>query len=596
MRRVAARAPRRGVRRAAGQAARRPAAPWPSPHERLDAVPRRHPPADDGQPERRRLPRRRVLQFRLATPARVSLEVVQTDTATPTRRLDSERHPAPDAAHASARRGRHRVEAAARHAAAHLRASADGPARCTRVRRRRPGALDTPSCAYRASTPASSKPSYAPGEQAAVDRRDRREDAHVPGVRLRRRRVPLDPRPADERAGDDGGRARRLVARTATHPPRSSVVRPGDWPSGLYFLRITAADGRVGYAPFIVRPRTLGSTASPSCSRRRRGRPTTSRTRTATAGATRWYVSGRERSVDLTRPFLDFGLPFRFHDWDLTFLTWLQQTGKQVDFLSDQDLDAIASGDELARNYDLVVFPGHEEYVTQHELDVSRATATSAATSRSSPRTTCSGTCAIDAAADDEGARCGATPGGPEAALVGAQYVGSNHGAVQQPFVVTGADRGAVALRRHRPRRTARPSGATGSRSTRRAPASPPGTIVLARIPDLLGPGQVRRDDLLRDARRARRSSPRARSTSRRRRPQHAGLDDAREPLDTALERSRRNSRREGEHSARCGPESTALNVTERIDALAAALRAAGVSPEQLASPRLALRPPRCTP
>ena len=28
------------------------------------------------------------------------------------------------------------------------------------------------------------------------------------------------------------------------------------------------------------------------------------------------------------------------------------------------------SGDELARHYDLVIFPGHEEYVTEHELDV----------------------------------------------------------------------------------------------------------------------------------------------------------------------------------------------------------------------------------
>jgi hypothetical protein len=41
-------------------------------------------------------------------------------------------------------------------------------------------------------------------------------------------------------------------------PAPIRVVRPGDWPSGLYFLRITADDGRVGYAPFIVRPRTLG--------------------------------------------------------------------------------------------------------------------------------------------------------------------------------------------------------------------------------------------------------------------------------------------------------------------------------------------------
>ena len=28
--------------------------------------------------------------------------------------------------------------------------------------------------------------------------------------------------------------------------------------SGLYFLRVTAGDGRVGYAPLILRPRTLG--------------------------------------------------------------------------------------------------------------------------------------------------------------------------------------------------------------------------------------------------------------------------------------------------------------------------------------------------
>ena len=34
-------------------------------------------------------------------------------------------------------------------------------------------------------------------------------------------------------------------------PSRVRVVRAGPWPSGLYFLRATATDGRVGYAPFI---------------------------------------------------------------------------------------------------------------------------------------------------------------------------------------------------------------------------------------------------------------------------------------------------------------------------------------------------------
>ena len=83
-----------------------------------------------------------------------------------------------------------------------------------------------------------------------------------------------------------------------------------------------------------------------------------------------WYVSAATHSVDLERPFLDFGVPFRFRDWDLDFIAWLNRTGKQVDFLSDDDLEAFRSGDELASAYDLVVFPGHAEYVTQHAYDV----------------------------------------------------------------------------------------------------------------------------------------------------------------------------------------------------------------------------------
>ena len=149
-----------------------------------------------------------------------------------------------------------------------------------------------------------------------------------------------------------------------TRPPRSAS-------SG----RATGRAGSISSASARRRTRRLravhrasrarsAATASRSCSRRRPGRPTTSRTRTATAGATRGTSAARRTSIDLTRPFLDFGLPLHFNDWDLTFLTWLQQTGKQVDFLSDQDVDALASGDELAHNYDLVVFPGHEEYVT----------------------------------------------------------------------------------------------------------------------------------------------------------------------------------------------------------------------------------------
>ena len=83
-----------------------------------------------------------------------------------------------------------------------------------------------------------------------------------------------------------------------------------------------------------------------------------------------WYVSNAIHSVDLERPFLDFGVPFRFRDWDLNFISWLNTTGKQVDYLSDDDLESFGNGDALAHAYDLVVFPGHAEYTTKHAYDV----------------------------------------------------------------------------------------------------------------------------------------------------------------------------------------------------------------------------------
>jgi hypothetical protein len=198
-----------------------------------------------------------------------------------------------------------------------------------------------------------------------------------------------------------------------------------------------------------------------------------------------WYVSGRQRNIDLTRPYLDFGLPFRFHDWDLTFMTWLQQTSKQVDFLTDQDVDAITSGDALARAYDLIVFPGHEEYVTPHELDVVTRFRD------------LGGNLAFLAAnnmfwhveVDGPLMRKVKLWGSAGASLTGVQYIGSNHGAVQKPFVVTGADR-APWLFAGTTLKNGSTFGAYGVEIDGTGAASPPGTVVLARIPDLLGRGR----------------------------------------------------------------------------------------------------------
>jgi N,N-dimethylformamidase beta subunit-like protein len=331
------------------------------------------------------------------------------------------------------------------------------------------------------------KPSYAPGESAAVTVST---DAKTLTFQVFAYGGGAFPSVRDPRTS---GQAMTSAARVdwSAHrnaPAQIQFVRPGDWPSGLYFLRITAADGRVGYAPLIVRPRLLGRHRIAVVLATQTWQAYNFTDANGDGWGDSWYVSGRTRNVDLTRPFLDFGLPFRFHDWDLTFLTWLQQTGKQVDFLSDQDVDGIPSGDELAKHYDLVVFPGHEEYVTQHELDVVTR------------YRDLGGNLAFLAANNMfwevklapplmTKVRLWRDAGRPEASLVGAQYVGSNHGAVQAPYVVTGATQ-APWLFANTGLQNGSTFGRYGIEIDATGPASPPGTIVLARIPDLLGKGR----------------------------------------------------------------------------------------------------------
>jgi hypothetical protein len=58
----------------------------------------------------------------------------------------------------------------------------------------------------------------------------------------------------------------------------------------------------------------------------------------------------------------------RFRVYDLPFLHWLAWSNRQVDYLAQIELEH-ASGTALRRAYDLIVFPGHHEYVTDAEFD-----------------------------------------------------------------------------------------------------------------------------------------------------------------------------------------------------------------------------------
>jgi hypothetical protein len=255
--------------------------------------------------------------------------------------------------------------------------------------------------------------------------------------------------------------------------------------SGLYFLRVTASDGRVGYAPLILRPRALGEHRVAVVLSTNTWQAYNFLDANGDGWGDSWYVGGASPTVDLRRPYLDFGVPFRFRDWDLSFISWLNRTGKAVDYLSDDDLERIRSGDALRRAYDLVVFPGHEEYVSSHAYDVVR-------------RFRDLGGRLMFLSANNffwkvnrEGqvlrrVQMWRKLGRPEASLVGVQWSASNYGSVQAPYVAQGGTGTAWAFA-GTGLRSGSSFGRYGIEIDARAPSSPPGTRVLARIPHLIG-------------------------------------------------------------------------------------------------------------
>jgi hypothetical protein len=331
------------------------------------------------------------------------------------------------------------------------------------------------------------KRSYAPGEAAVV-----RLATDARSLRLQVFAYQSPGRPSEQDVKTSGlAKTDAIRVDWSGHRDRPAllrVVRAGDWPSGLYFLRVSAADGRVGYAPFIVRPRRLGAHRVAVVLATHTWAAYNFEDADGDGWGDSWYVTARHSSVDIERPFLDFGVPFRFHDWDLEFIAWLNRHGLGADFLSDDDLDAVASGAELAQRYDLVVFPGHEEYVTSHAYDVIE-------------RYRNLGGNLVFLAANNlyrRVERVGSrlvrratwrSLGRPESSVVGVQYVGSDQGQRQAGYTVVGAASAPWAFVG-----TGLADGAAfgryGIEIDGRTPSSPPDTRVLARIPDLLGPGR----------------------------------------------------------------------------------------------------------
>ena len=151
---------------------------------------------------------------------------------------------------------------------------------------------------------------------------------------------------------------------------RAFTIRVGNWPSGLYVARLHASDGRLGFAPFVLRPRRLGEHPIAVVLPTLTWQAYNLRDDNGDGKGDSWYADWSHKTANLGRPFLSRGVPFGFRAYDLPFLHWLAWHDHPVDVLSDADLIGTASGDALRRAYRLVVFPGHHEYVTGHEYDV----------------------------------------------------------------------------------------------------------------------------------------------------------------------------------------------------------------------------------
>jgi hypothetical protein len=154
--------------------------------------------------------------------------------------------------------------------------------------------------------------------------------------------------------------------------PATITVPLGNWANGMYFARLTAPDGQSYDAPLIIRPHPFGAHRIAVVLHTFTWEAYNQYDANGDGWGDTWYAANDIHTVDLSRPYIEGGAPPFWRIYDVPFLHWLYRTGKQVDFISDDDLDHFRDANTLARLYDLIVFPFHEEYVTSHMYDLIR--------------------------------------------------------------------------------------------------------------------------------------------------------------------------------------------------------------------------------
>ncbi|HZR92850.1 MAG TPA: N,N-dimethylformamidase beta subunit family domain-containing protein [Gaiellaceae bacterium] len=429
------------------------------------------------------------IAFTLDEPARVDIEVAQTQRAAQEVASDSLRLP----------RGRHvwtwspppttpartyLLEIAATDQAGNTRSYGAETAYVTRY-------APAPVVRVLGIDAAFAEQSYAPGDAATL-----RVSTDAPSFTMQLFRVGGEAQPsylADEMSGVPVDTPIPIGWASHRDAPATIRLRIGPtWETGVYYAELRSPDGRVGYAPFVLRPAVLGA-----ASRVAVVMPTNTwqaynfEDANGDGWGDTWYAGRDELTVALDRPFLNRGVPPRFQRYETPFLNWLARFGLHPDFLTDGDVARMANGAELAALYDLVVYPTHAEYVTEHEYTVVQQFRDAGGN-----LVFLSANNFFRRVVETNGVLRRAQPwralGRPEAALVGAQYRANDEGQHQGVFVVrntaaapwlwegTGLEVGST---------FGEAVGGYGIEIDATTPDSPPGTAVLADIPDLLGPG-----------------------------------------------------------------------------------------------------------
>ena len=324
--------------------------------------------------------------------------------------------------------------------------------------------------------------SYAPGQGATLA-----VSSDRPRIAVRIFRAGL------ERGGTDGNRTMRgvPVTRRRTWNRRSRIVVRirRDWDPGVYFARLHAGGHRVAFAPVVVRARPSRRPRVAVVLPTHTWQAYNFRDDNGDGIRDSWYADRRVRSVDISRPFANRGVPPHWGEYDEGFQRWVALLGKRADYLTDDDLDRTAKISTLLRRYHLIVFAGHEEYVTPHTYSLI-----------SGYRDRGGNLMFLSAnnffyrvlRRGDRITRSGRWRdlGRPEARWIGIQYLDWwMRRWPNRPYVLTGSRSTRWVFRGTGLRRGDR-FGTYGIEIDNRTWSSPPGVHVLARIPNIFGPGR----------------------------------------------------------------------------------------------------------